>query len=279
MPGHRTRKISAACCCPKRRMSSWIRKTPECKACQILKLRRLFVFLTVALVVPACVSMAASANQDVPLPRSKPVQPQAVKPLVPDVNYSNLDENTPGRSEQCKAALDAAGASYKWVGVATEGACTIGNAVELVSVRTSADTISFRQKPVMACEFAALLAKWTGEVAGPVVAAHAGARLQAITTGPGIVCRNRAGGAKSKISEHAKGNAIDITVFRLSDTRSLQIGGKLDKTEQLALKALRTSACGYFTTVLGPGSNSAHQHHFHFDHAKRGKSYNYRICE
>ena len=260
-------------------MSSSVRKTPECKVCQILKLRCLFVFAIGALVPAFGLPLAASANQDVPVPRPKPVQPQAVKPSAPEVNYSNLDENAPGHGEQCKAALDAVGASYKWVGVATEGSCTIGNAVELLSVRNGADTISFRQNPVVACEFAALLARWAGEVAGPVIAGHTGARLQAITTGPGIVCRNRAGGAKTKISEHAKGNAIDITGFRLSDSRSLQIGGEPDKPGKLALKALRTSACGYFTTVLGPGSNSAHQHHFHFDHAKRGKSYNYRICE
>jgi hypothetical protein len=244
-----------------------------------LKLQCLFVFATGALVLSAGVSTAASANQNVPVPRPKPVQPQAVKPSTPEVSYSNLDENAPGRGEQCKAALNAAGASYKWVGVTTEGSCTIGNAVELVSVTTNADTIGFRQKPVVACEFAALLARWAGEVAGPVVAGHAGVKLQAIITGPGIVCRNRAGGAKTRISEHAKGNALDITGLRLSDSRFLQIGGELGKPEQLALKALRTSACGYFTTVLGPGSNSSHQHHFHFDHAKRGKSYNYRICE
>ena len=260
-------------------MSCTTRNAPVCEACKTLKLQRLFIFVTGALVLSAGISTAASANEDVPLPRSKPVQPQAEKPSAPEVNYSNLDENAPGRGEQCKATLTAAGASYKWVGVATEGSCTIGTAVELVSVNNGTDTISFRQKPVMACEFAALLARWTSEVAGPVIAGHAGARLQVIATGPGIVCRNRAGGTKTKLSEHAKGNALDITGFRLSDSRSLQIGGELDKPEQLALKALRTSACGYFTTVLGPGSNSAHQHHFHFDHAKRGKSYNYRICE
>ncbi len=244
-----------------------------------MKLQCLLVLATGALVLPAGVLSAASVNQDVPVPRPKPVHPQAVEPSAPEVNYSNLGENAPGRGEQCKMALNAAGASYNWVGVATEGSCTIASAVELVSVTTSADTIGFLQKPVMACEFAALLARWAGEVAGPVVVGHAGAKLQAIITGPGIVCRNRAGGAKTKISEHAKGNALDIIGFRLSDSRSLKIGGEPDKREQLALKALRTSACGYFTTVLGPGSNSAHQHHFHFDHAKRGKSYNYRICE
>jgi hypothetical protein len=42
---------------------------------------------------------------------------------------------------------------------------------------------------------------------------------------------------------------------------------------------LRTTACGYFTTVLGPGSNLAHATHYHFDLGVHGKSGNYRICE
>jgi hypothetical protein len=31
--------------------------------------------------------------------------------------------------------------------------------------------------------------------------------------------------------------------------------------------------------VLGPGSNAAHESHFHFDLGKHGNSGNYRICE
>ena len=43
--------------------------------------------------------------------------------------------------------------------------------------------------------------------------------------------------------------------------------------------ALRTTACGYFTTVLGPGSDAAHAEHFHFDLGLHGATANYRICE
>ncbi len=48
---------------------------------------------------------------------------------------------------------------------------------------------------------------------------------------------------------------------------------------QSAVQALRKSACEYFTTVLGPGANAAHEKHLHFDLAKRGKTGTYRICE
>jgi hypothetical protein len=50
-------------------------------------------------------------------------------------------------------------------------------------------------------------------------------------------------------------------------------------TSSVALSGLRTSACGYFTTVLGPGSNAAHKNHLHFDLGQHGKSGKYRICE
>ena len=42
--------------------------------------------------------------------------------------------------------------------------------------------------------------------------------------------------------------------------------------------ALRMTACGYFTTVLGPGE-PAHEAHFHFDSSMHGATPNYRICE
>jgi hypothetical protein len=44
----------------------------------------------------------------------------------------------------------------------------------------------------------------------------------------------------------------DATRFRYSLARDL-------------VRALRTTACGLFTTLLGPGSDSAHEEHLHFD--------------
>jgi hypothetical protein len=39
------------------------------------------------------------------------------------------------------------------------------------------------------------------------------------------------------------------------------------------------TARGYFTTVLGPGTDPAHEAHFHFDSGLHGATPNYRICE
>ncbi len=43
------------------------------------------------------------------------------------------------------------------------------------------------------------------------------------------------------------------------------------------LGAVRTKACGFFRTVLGPGSNAAHANHLHLD--ERERSAGHRLCE
>ena len=40
---------------------------------------------------------------------------------------------------------------------------------------------------------------------------------------------------------------------------------------------MRTAACGWFTTVLGPGSDGYHEDHIHVDLAVRVSGY--RLCQ
>jgi hypothetical protein len=42
---------------------------------------------------------------------------------------------------------------------------------------------------------------------------------------------------------------------------------------------VRQAACGWFTTVLGPGSDEAHHDHLHVDIQQHGSSDRYRICQ
>jgi hypothetical protein len=46
-----------------------------------------------------------------------------------------------------------------------------------------------------------------------------------------------------------------------------------------AVDTVQTAACGWFTTVLGPGSDEAHADHLHVDMAPHGTSDRYRICQ
>jgi hypothetical protein len=161
------------------------------------------------------------------------------------------------------------------------GKCTVLNPVQLKSVETSLGRVELPGQPTLNCAFARQFAVWISDIAVPATAALGKAKLSSLSTGPGYQCRGRNGDSSAKISEHAFGNAIDIDGMTLTNHKRIEIPDVLDKQapDRRMLMALRTSACGYFTTVLGPGSNAAHASHFHFDLGTHGKSGNYRICE
>lgn len=161
------------------------------------------------------------------------------------------------------------------------GKCTVLNPVQLKSVETSLGRVELPGQPILNCAFARQFAVWISDIAVPATAALGKAKLSSLSTGPGYQCRGRNGDSSAKISEHAFGNAIDIDGMTLTNHKRIEIPDVLDKQapDRRMLMALRTSACGYFTTVLGPGSNAAHASHFHFDLGTHGKSGNYRICE
>jgi hypothetical protein len=161
------------------------------------------------------------------------------------------------------------------------GDCRVLDPVQLKGVETSMGRVELPGHPTLNCAFARQFAVWLSDIAVPATAALGEAKLSSLSTGPGYQCRGRNGDSSAKISEHAFGNAIDIDGMTLTNNKRIEIPDVLDKQgpDRRMLMALRTSACGYFTTVLGPGSNAAHASHFHFDLGTHGKSGNYRICE
>ena len=182
--------------------------------------------LTRLLLLMAMLSTALSAAyakpSKPPIPRPKPsVQSETSGQPSPSTNEKKSTAvqiaTDDGMSQaDCKAAMEAVGATFAWIGETELEGCTVEQGVELVSVRSNGSQIAFPQKPTMSCKFAERFAQWTAEIAGPVVVGHTGVQLQAIVTGPGLVCRNRVGTSTTKVSEHAKGNAIDIAGFTLA---------------------------------------------------------------
>jgi hypothetical protein len=70
------------------------------------------------------------------------------------------------------------------------------------------------------------------------------------------------------VSEHALGNAIDISAFRIGDEWIVVGDGENSVVEEKFLASIRKAACGPFKTVLGPGDPD-HSEHLHFDLAPR----------
>ena len=183
--------------------------------------------------------------------------------------------------QSCRERLDARHLTFSFTPPVVEGDCAIPLPVRLRSLAIDGKDIAFSAEPVLDCRLAERLADWIGNVVEPLARHHLGSGLAAIETGPGYVCRKRNNQATGKLSEHAKGNALDIAAFALSDGRRLAVR-PMDQpapAETAFFTAVRTTACGYFLTVLGPGSDAAHDEHLHLDLGPKTRSPNYRICE
>ncbi len=219
-------------------------------------------------------------GEAVPIPRPKPFAEIVQPPRSQAMSGENVTID--GEFKSCVADLNRLGARFTVVNpIVTESRCQVPEAVQLISVGSIEGGIALPAKPVLGCSFALRLSTWLSDVAAPVVKNFAQSSLISVVTGPGYQCRNRNNRKNGKISEHAFGNAIDITGFGLISRQTVRVSTVIDGSPQQIrmLMALRVSSCGYFTTVLGPGSNAAHKAHFHLDYAKRGKGWNYRICE
>ncbi len=86
--------------------------------------------------------------------------------------------------------------------------------------------------------------------------------------------RNRVAGASP--SEHSTGNALDLSGLVLQDGRIIRLTAP-DAATRVLRDAIRQSACRRFRTVLGPGSDGAHQDHVHLDLRQRNRDH--RICQ
>lgn len=131
-------------------------------------------------------------------------------------------------------------------------------------------SVALRPPVTVNCRTARALSAWVER--GPARGAPRllDGSLAAIATSGSYACRTRnfLGG---RLSEHAAGNAIDLTGFVLRDGRVVSVlrdwrdGGPRG---DFLLSAWR-AACGPFGTVLGPDHDARHRNHFHLDTAAR----------
>lgn len=243
---------------------------------------------------------AASDQPAVPVPHARPApEPAAAKSVTaaPDVAPGSVPPPAtaqdklasiapptadPALSGECEQGLRNSKVQFEPVAAPFGDAkCPVDDPVRLHAIATPSGVVSLPEGPVFNCRFARQFAMWISDTGSAVVLAQTSKRLDKVATGPGYDCRHRNGDSSGKMSEHAAGDAVDITTLTLADGTTIRIADAMNPASPsyAVLRALRTTACGYFTTVLGPGSNEAHREHYHLDLGVHGKSGNYRICE
>ena len=187
-----------------------------------------------------------------------------------------------GEAEGCLKQLTANQVEVQLVSAppAPLSDCGIAVPIQLTSIGlTNRATLVLPDRPILDCAFGLTFSEFVRDLMAPLAAAMLGSPIVALSTGPGYECRSRNRAAGAKTSAHGKGIAIDLAEVMLNDGRRIGVAHQANATEELFMKTTRQAACGWFTTVLGPGSDPAHAEHFHFDVMRHGSSDNYRICE
>lgn len=148
--------------------------------------------------------------------------------------------------------------------------CGVDNPVRVTAV----GGIRLSQGSTLNCTTAKALKSWVQNAVKPTVG-KLGGGVASLRVAAHYSCRTRNNIPGAKVSEHGRGNAIDISAIVLKNGVSLSVlKGWRDPSQGKLLKAMHAKACGPFGTVLGPQADRYHQDHFHFDVARhRGGAY------
>lgn len=213
-----------------------------------------------------------------PLPKAgtEPEKDHDTPSAVPEEKLAVRVED-PVDYRQCLKDLKAMGAVFEETPrIDDADGCGIDKPLTVEAVATG---VALEPAAQMRCPAALALAKWVQDSvrATAETAFGTGKRLTAIDQASSYVCRLRNGAETGKISEHARGNAIDIAGLRLGEDLNVSMTPrKEDGTMTGAFqRSITASACLYFSTVLSPGSDAAHETHLHLDALERDNGFRY----
>lgn len=138
--------------------------------------------------------------------------------------------------------------------------CGIASPVSLGAVLLKdGRAVEIRPRALMRCDLAEALAEWIREDIAPLGANHGG--LVGVDDAAAYDCRSRNHVPGAQLSEHGRGDAIDVVALRFAGAT---IGLRQADTHDLWAQ-VKISACARFMTVLGPGSDGYHEDNLHLD--------------
>lgn len=222
--------------------------------------RRMTLSIAILLTLAGCIGRSDRR----PRGAQRPVVSRPSRPTMPAVAPRRAD---PVALKQCLGKLDRIVARYALLPDRTfTQSCDALGAVQLRDIGLPTMNLG-----AMTCGLANAFVMWVqNDLQGPAQEYLHG-RIVKIESMGTYACRNIAGSASNKLSEHAHANAVDIGGFVLEDGRRVTVreawtaGGD----DAAFLRVVRESACRRFGTVLSPDYNAAHFDHLHFDMAGR----------
>lgn len=222
---------------------------------------------------------------DVPVPQPKQAEPEAKPDADPDdateekpkeEEIPPIETENPAELAACLTELKTLGVEFKEAPRIDDGkGCGIDHPI---TVKSLGNQVALKPAGEMRCKTALQLSRWTsGSVIPALKLAMPEETLTALNQASAYICRKRNNAETGKISEHARGNAADIAGLTFKSGKTFSIEPRMkDSTLQGAFqRAITSAACLYFTTVLDPGSDAAHETHLHLDVIERKGGYRY----
>ena len=123
---------------------------------------------------------------------------------------------------------------------------------------TSVGGVRLSTPATINCGTAKALKSWVENGVEPVYGKGKVVQLEIFAS---YSCRPRNNKKGAKVSEHGRGNAIDIGGLTFANGKSVSVLRNYDKS----MRQIHKKACGIFGTTLGPGSDGYHENHLHFD--------------
>ncbi|MEM7694980.1 MAG: extensin family protein [Pseudomonadota bacterium] len=227
-------------------------------------------------------ALAGPAVADVPVPAARPAldpiaeliaQPTA-KPAAPQRVVRRASAPAAGRG--CEGRLARAGVTFTRLPAISEGACGAKRPLKVTSIKG----VALSPAATLRCGVASATADWVADVLKPAARRHMRSAPKTLHVAASYHCRVRRNGRRGnrRLSEHGFANAIDIRAFTFANGKTVSVqfaGSGRPRGQDRFQKAVRAGACGPFKTVLGPGSDSAHGDHLHFDLAQRRRGGTY----
>ncbi len=211
----------------------------------------------------AAVDLAAA--ETIPLPRPRPVATMQQVERAPPASACRL-RLTPARAIAPSVAA-----------IEGPGECGGTDLVQLEAV-VLADGSRVEMSPpaVLRCSMAEAVVDWVRDDVVELAAFNLGSALGSINNFAAYHCRSRNNILGAAISEHGKGNALDIRSVRLVNGKTVSPTDPHVSRE--FRESWRKSVCARFTTVLGPGSDGYHENHIHVDLMPRRVN-GYKMCQ
>jgi hypothetical protein len=257
-----------------------------------------YCFVSLAATLPETVPVPeprpdiAESSEEKPVEKAKPgdvqpenkSQPADTKPSKDDKADVEeayvpppIETEDPKLYARCTAELKAIGAQFNETERINDGnGCGIDRPIELKSLGNG---VTVAPPSTLRCRTAVNLARWTRDIVIPMLRkSQPKEALAVVNQASAYICRKRNGADTGKISEHAHGNAVDIAGFTFKSGKTFTIAPREeDSTLNGAFqRAIASAACLYFSTVLDPGSDKAHETHLHLD--TLGRKGGYRYC-